>query len=94
MSHVSLEILVTLHCYLGASSLFELLKTHSVCDIPTDFFLLFFLFVHIMYLLVMIGAILKRPRTPPTNNPAMDYQTADSEHVLKRSRPFGVTDEV
>ncbi|KAK9947528.1 hypothetical protein M0R45_003148 [Rubus argutus] len=39
------------------------------------------------------GAILKRPRTPPTNNPAMDYQTADSEHVLKRSRPFGVTDE-
>ncbi|XP_050387989.1 topless-related protein 4-like [Argentina anserina] len=39
------------------------------------------------------GAHLKRPRTPPTNNPAMDYQTADSEHVLKRSRPFGVTDE-
>ncbi|KAB1199378.1 Topless-related protein 4 [Morella rubra] len=35
------------------------------------------------------SAILKRPRTPPTNNPAMDYQTADSEHVLKRSRPFG-----
>ncbi|CAK9141273.1 unnamed protein product [Ilex paraguariensis] len=40
------------------------------------------------------GAILKRPRTPPTNNPAMDYQTADSEHVLKRSRPFGISDEV
>ncbi|XP_004287287.1 PREDICTED: topless-related protein 4-like isoform X1 [Fragaria vesca subsp. vesca] len=39
------------------------------------------------------GALLKRPRTPPTNNPAMDYQTADSEHVLKRSRPFGVSDE-
>ncbi|PRQ46323.1 putative transcription factor WD40-like family [Rosa chinensis] len=39
------------------------------------------------------GALLKRPRTPPTNNPAMDYQTADSEHVMKRSRPFGVTDE-
>ena len=42
----------------------------------------------------MIAAILKRPRTPPGNNPAMDYQTADSEHVLKRSRPFGLSDEV
>ncbi|XP_059635124.1 topless-related protein 4-like isoform X1 [Cornus florida] len=40
------------------------------------------------------AAILKRPRTPPTNNPAADYQTADSEHVLKRSRPFGISDEV
>ncbi|XP_021616763.1 topless-related protein 4 isoform X2 [Manihot esculenta] len=39
------------------------------------------------------AAILKRPRTP-TNNPAMDYQTADSEHVLKRTRPFGISDEV
>ncbi|KNA11838.1 hypothetical protein SOVF_131310 isoform A [Spinacia oleracea] len=35
----------------------------------------------------------KRPRTPPNNN-AMDYQTADSEHVLKRQRPFGVPEEV
>ncbi|KAJ6759004.1 TOPLESS-RELATED PROTEIN 1-RELATED [Salix koriyanagi] len=40
------------------------------------------------------AAILKRPRTPPTNNPAIDYQTADSEHVLKRPRPFGLSDEV
>uniref|UniRef100_A0A0A0LG07 CTLH domain-containing protein n=1 Tax=Cucumis sativus TaxID=3659 RepID=A0A0A0LG07_CUCSA len=40
------------------------------------------------------AAILKRPRTPPTNNPTMDYQTADSEHVLKRSRPFGLSEEV
>lgn len=40
-------------------------------------------------------SMLKRPRTPPTNNPAMDYQTADSEHLLKRSRPFGFSsDEV
>lgn len=37
--------------------------------------------------------MLKRPRTP-TNNSAVDYQTADSEHMLKRSRPFGVSDEV
>lgn len=40
------------------------------------------------------ASLLKRPRSPPTNNPAMDYQTADSEHVLKRSRPFGLSDEV
>ncbi|GMI95157.1 WUS-interacting protein 2, TOPLESS-RELATED 4 [Hibiscus trionum] len=40
------------------------------------------------------AAILKRPRTPPTNNPALDYQSADSEHILKRSRPFGMPDEV
>lgn len=40
-----------------------------------------------------VAAILKRPRSPPTNN-AVDYQTADSEHVLKRSRPFGMSDEV
>ncbi|XP_017645632.1 topless-related protein 4-like isoform X1 [Gossypium arboreum] len=39
------------------------------------------------------AAILKRPRTPPTNNPALDYQSADSEHVLKRSRPFAMPDE-
>lgn len=39
-------------------------------------------------------AIVKRPRTPPNNNSAMDYQTADSEHVLKRHRPFGAPEEV
>ncbi|XP_059287766.1 topless-related protein 4-like isoform X2 [Lycium ferocissimum] len=39
------------------------------------------------------AAMLKRPRTP-TNNPTVDYQTAESEHMLKRSRPFGVSDEV
>ncbi|KAK6941684.1 WD40 repeat [Dillenia turbinata] len=38
-------------------------------------------------------AISKRPRTPPNSNPALDYQTADSEHVLKRTRPFGISDE-
>lgn len=42
---------------------------------------------------VMIVSMLKRPRTPPTNNPALDYQTADSEHVLKRSRPSGIQEE-
>ncbi|XP_047307571.1 topless-related protein 4-like isoform X2 [Impatiens glandulifera] len=40
------------------------------------------------------SALLKRPRSPPTNNTAADYQSADSEHVLKRARPFGMIDEV
>ncbi|KAK4746755.1 hypothetical protein SAY87_025792 [Trapa incisa] len=35
------------------------------------------------------AAILKRPANSP-----MDYQTADSEHALKRARPFGISDEV
>ena len=51
-------------------------------------------YIYIYVYLLMLAAILKRPRTPPTNNPAMDYQTADSEHVLKRPRPFGISDEV
>ena len=38
--------------------------------------------------------MVKRPRTPPANNLAMDYQTADSENVLKRPRPFGISEEV
>ncbi|KAF9615189.1 hypothetical protein IFM89_022451 [Coptis chinensis] len=38
------------------------------------------------------AAMLKRPRTP-TNNPSMDYQTADSELLMKRTRPMGISDE-
>ncbi|KAL3528878.1 hypothetical protein ACH5RR_008200 [Cinchona calisaya] len=38
-------------------------------------------------------SMLKRPRSP-LNNPTLDYQTADSEHALKRSRPFGISEEV
>ncbi|GKV35880.1 hypothetical protein SLEP1_g44084 [Rubroshorea leprosula] len=40
------------------------------------------------------ASMVKRPRTPPTNNLAMDYQTADSESVLKRGRAFGISEEV
>ena len=36
-------------------------------------------------------AALKHPRTPPT---ALDYPSADSEHVSKRTRPMGISDEV
>ncbi|KAL5988108.1 RNA polymerase II associated Paf1 complex subunit Tpr1 [Asimina triloba] len=39
------------------------------------------------------AAILKHPRTPP-NNPSVDYPSADSEHVAKRSRPMGISEEV
>ena len=42
---------------------------------------------------IVIVSLVKRPRTPP-NNPTLDYQTADSEHVLKRPRPFGISEEV
>lgn len=49
---------------------------------------------HYFASVVVIAVMLKRPRTPPPSNLAMDYQTADSEHVLKRSRPFGLLDEV
>ncbi|KAL9665557.1 hypothetical protein QQ045_020978 [Rhodiola kirilowii] len=38
-------------------------------------------------------SLLKHPRTP-SSNPAMDYQSADSEHVLKRPRPRAMSDEV
>lgn len=39
-------------------------------------------------------AMTKRPRTPLANSPAVDYQNADSEHVLKRPRALGAPDEV
>lgn len=39
-----------------------------------------------------IPAALKHPRTPPTNS--VDYPSGDSDHVAKRTRPMGITDEV
>eukprot|EP01018_Ginkgo_biloba_P028595 Gb_04053 [translate_table: standard] len=39
------------------------------------------------------ATFLKRPRTPPSNGPAIDYQSADSEHLMKRIRA-GQSDEV
>ncbi|KAK1287265.1 Topless-related protein 1 [Acorus calamus] len=38
-------------------------------------------------------AILKHPRTPTTNS-AVDYPSADSDHVSKRTRPINISDEV
>ncbi|KAL9272468.1 Topless-related protein [Drosera capensis] len=40
------------------------------------------------------AALINRPRTPPNNSASMDYQTADSDHSLKSTRPFGVSDEL
>ncbi|KAK9098543.1 hypothetical protein Syun_025588 [Stephania yunnanensis] len=40
------------------------------------------------------AAILKHPRTPPTNNHAVDYPSGDSDHVSKRTRPLGISEEV
>jgi hypothetical protein len=40
------------------------------------------------------AALLKHPRTPPNNgNPGLDYQSADSEHLVKVSHP-GQLDEL
>lgn len=58
------------------------------------------LYCHFVVIIICIDhflltvSMLKRPRTPPTNSLAMDYQTADSESVLKRPRPFGISDGV
>ncbi|KAE8723627.1 Topless-related protein 4 [Hibiscus syriacus] len=39
-----------------------------------------------------IPAALKHPRTP--TNPSVDYPSGDSDHVAKRTRPMGISDEV
>eukprot|EP00250_Pteridium_aquilinum_P001788 c12001_g1_i1 orf=142-3522(+) len=33
------------------------------------------------------GPLLKRPRSPPGGASTLDYQSADSDHILKRARP-------
>ncbi len=40
------------------------------------------------------AALLKRPRTPPGSTPTVDYQTADSEHLMKRAKGGVQPDEV
>ncbi|KAL8256799.1 hypothetical protein R6Q59_028840 [Mikania micrantha] len=39
-----------------------------------------------------ISAALKHPRTP--TNPSLDYPSADSDHMSKRTRLMGITDEL
>lgn len=38
--------------------------------------------------------MLKHPRTPSAANPSMDYPSGDSDHVSKRPRPVGLSEEV
>ncbi|XP_031251654.1 topless-related protein 1 [Pistacia vera] len=38
-------------------------------------------------------AALKHPRTPPTNS-SVDYPPGEADHVSKRTRPMGISDEV
>ncbi|AQL07982.1 Protein TOPLESS [Zea mays] len=40
------------------------------------------------------AALLKHPRTPTTANPGMDYPSGDSDHISKRTRPVGMSEEV
>lgn len=42
----------------------------------------------------LAAAMLKHPRTPSTANPSMDYPSGDSDHVNKRPRPVGMSEEV
>ncbi|PWA46377.1 golgi-body localization protein domain-containing protein [Artemisia annua] len=46
----------------------------------------------VLVLSMMLVSMLKRGRTP-TNNPALEFSTADSEHAFKRTRAFGISDE-
>lgn len=41
-----------------------------------------------------MAALSKRVRTPPASGPAVEHQTGDPEHVLKRTRASGPSDEV
>jgi hypothetical protein len=42
----------------------------------------------------LVAALLKHPRTPTTANPGMDYPSGDSDHISKRTRPVGMSEEV
>lgn len=66
----------------------------SVSAIPNQFHWLhiYVKFINLFFHLLLPVAFLKHPRTPP-GGPGMDYQTADSEHLMKRLRA-GQPDEV
>ena len=42
----------------------------------------------------LVASMLKHPRTPSTANPSMDYPSGDSDHMSKRPRPVGLSEEV
>ncbi|KAB5514664.1 hypothetical protein DKX38_028570 [Salix brachista] len=70
--------------------------SYLISEVSCVLICLYFLFADLPLFLVCIftaAAILKRRGGHPTKNTAIDYQTADSEHVSKRPRPFGPSDE-
>ena len=73
-----------------------MIVTVTICPISLSFLITdFFFFIYIFVVFCsFLAALLKRPRTPPANNSAVDYQTADSDHALKRPRAFGISNEV
>ena len=72
-----------------------MIVTVTICPISLSFLITdFFFYIYICCCFFFLAALLKRPRTPPANNSAVDYQTADSDHALKRPRAFGISNEV
>jgi hypothetical protein len=49
--------------------------------------------LHLIFVSLPCLGALKHPRTPPPNL-SVDYPSGDSDHVAKRTRPMGITDEV
>ncbi|VVB05087.1 unnamed protein product [Arabis nemorensis] len=49
--------------------------------------------IYVTFSPILVLAALKHPRTPPTNS-SVDYPSGDSDHVSKRTRPKGISDEV
>ena len=45
-----------------------------------------------VFLVDFCTAGFKYPRTPP--NPSIDFLSGDSDHVNRRTRPLGISDEV
>lgn len=60
---------------------------------PSNFHIDMSFYSLFMFVALNVASILKHPRTP-THNPAADYPSADSDHVSKRTRPIGISDEV
>ena len=42
----------------------------------------------------LIASMLKHSRTPSTANPSIEYPSGDSDHLSKRPRPVGLSEEV
>lgn len=68
------------------------LHLHVVCLFNLINLLCFFIYPEVFFSFEFLAAFLKHARTPSVP-PGMDYQSADSEHLMKRMR-VGQPDEV